>query len=101
VDKNERKRTKMIYVYVDTKKDYIERVEEALNKAINLGLKDFRFLVNDIRSIDYLREKGYKAINLDSFEDVFNIVTHDDELYYQTDENDEFVKIQYSNAKKI
>ena len=91
----------MTYIYVDTKKDYLNKIDEALNKAINLKLKDFRFLVNDIRSIDYLREKGYKSVNLDSFEDVFNIDTHDDKLYYQTDEDDKFVKIQYSNTQKI
>ena len=59
------------------------------------------FLVNDIRSIDYLRQKGYKAVNLDGFEDVFNIVTHDDRLYYHTNEDDSLVKIQYNNTIKF
>jgi len=91
----------MIYIYVDTRNYDLKEIDEALEKAKNLGLEDFRFLVNDIRSIDYLREKGYKAVNLDGFPDVFNIVTLDDELYYQTDEDDTLVKIQYANAKKI
>jgi len=91
----------MIYIYVDTSDYNIKKIDEALEKAKKLGLEEFRFLVNDIRSIDYLREKGYKAVNLDSFEDVFNIVTHDDKLYYQTDEDDRLVKIQYANATKI
>jgi phosphatidylserine/phosphatidylglycerophosphate/cardiolipin synthase-like enzyme len=91
----------MIYIYVDTRNYDLKKIDEALEKAKNLKLENFRFLVNDIRSIDYLRQKGYKAINLDGFPDVFNIVTHDDELYYQTDEDDEFVKIQYPNSKKI
>ncbi|RUM57572.1 MAG: hypothetical protein DSY40_00740, partial [Nautilia sp.] len=73
----------MIYVYVNTSDYDLKKIDEALKKMQKLE-KDFRFLVNDIRSIDYLREKGYKAVNLDSFEDVFNIVTHDDKLYYQT-----------------
>jgi len=90
----------MIYVYVNTADYDLEKIDEALEKMKKLE-KDFRFLVNDIRSIDYLREKGYKAVNLDSFEDVFNIVTHDDKLYYQTDEDDRLVKIQYANATKI
>lgn len=90
----------MIYVYVNTADYDLKKIDEALEKMKKLE-KDFRFLVNDIRSIDYLREKGYKAVNLDSFEDVFNIVTHDDKLYYQTDEDDRLVKIQYANATKI
>jgi hypothetical protein len=91
----------MTYVYVDTTRYDFKKIDETLEKAKNLGLENFRFLVNDIRSIDYLREKGYKAVNLDGFPDVFNIVTLDDKLYYQTDEDDTLVKIQYANAKKI
>lgn len=91
----------MIYIYVDTRNYDFEKIDEALTKAKNLKLKNFTFLVNDIRSIDYLRKKGYKAVNLDGFPDVFNIVTLDDKLYYQTDEDDTLVKIQYANAKKI
>jgi len=91
----------MIYVYVDTKDYDFSKIDLALKKMLNLGKKDFTFLVNDIRSIDYLRQKGYKAVNLDGFVDVFNIVTHDDELFYQTNEDDNLVKIQYANAKKI
>ena len=91
----------MTYIYVDTKDYDYSRIDKALEYAKRQNLEDFRFLVNDIRSIDYLREKGYKAVNLDGFEDVFNIVTHDDILYYDTDEDDSLVKIQYSNSKKI
>ena len=91
----------MIYIYVDTKDYDYTKLDKALEYAQKENIKEFIFLVNDIRSIDYLREKGYKAINLDGFEDVFNVVTHDDKLYYNTDENDEFVKIQYPSAKKI
>jgi len=91
----------MIYIYVDTRNyDYL-KIDKALEYAKKESIQDFRFLVNDIRSIDYLREKGYKAVNLDGFEDVFNIVTHDDKLYYNTDEDDTFVKIQYPTAKKF
>ena len=91
----------MIYIYVDTKDYDYSKLNKALEFAKQEGLEDFRFLVNDIRSIDYLREKGYKAVNLDGFEDIFNIVTFDDKLYYNTDENDELVKLQYSNARKF
>jgi phosphatidylserine/phosphatidylglycerophosphate/cardiolipin synthase-like enzyme len=91
----------MTYIYVDTKDYDYSRIDKALEYAKRQNLKEFRFLVNDIRSIDYLREKGYKAVNLDGFEDVFNIVTFDDVLYYDTDEDDSLVKIQYSNSKKI
>jgi len=91
----------MIYIYVDTKDYDLSKIDDALEYAKNESLEDFRFLVNDIRSIDYLREKGIKAVNLDGFEDVFNIVTHDDLLYYNTDEDDTFVKIQYPTATKI
>jgi hypothetical protein len=91
----------MIYIYVDTKDYDYSKLDKALEFAKQENLEKFRFLVNDIRSIDYLREKGYKAVNLDGFEDIFNIVTFDDKLYYNTDENDELVKLQYSNARKF
>jgi len=91
----------MIYIYVDTKNYDYSKIDKALEFAKQENLNDFRFLVNDIRSIDYLREKGYKAVNLDGFEDVFNIVTHDDKLYYNTDEDDTFVKIQFPNSVKF
>ena len=91
----------MTYIYIDTKNYDYSKLDMALEMANNKNLEQFTFLVNDIRSIDYLREKGYKAVNLDGFEDVFNIVTHDDKLYYNTDENDEFVKIQYPTSKKF
>ena len=91
----------MIYIYVDTKNYDYSKIDKALEYAKQENLNDFRFLVNDIRSIDYLREKGIKAVNLDGFEDVFNVVTHDDKLYYNTDEDDEFVKIQYPTSKKF
>ena len=91
----------MIYIYIDTKDYNLENIDKALEFAKQNNLENFRFLVNDIRSIDYLREKGIKAVNLDGFMDVFNIVTHDDTLYYNTDEDDKLVKIQYANATKI
>jgi hypothetical protein len=91
----------MIYIYVDTKDYDYSKLDKALEFAKQENLEEFRFLVNDIRSIDYLREKGYKAVNLDGFEDIFNIVTFDDKLYYNTDENDELVQLQYSNARKF
>ena len=91
----------MIYIYVDTKNYDYSKIDKALEFAKQENLNDFRFLVNDIRSIDYLREKGIKAVNLDGFEDVFNIVTHDDKLYYNTDEDDTFVKIQFPNSVKF
>ena len=91
----------MVYIYVDTKDYDYSKLDKALEFAKQEGLENFRFLVNDIRSIDYLREKGYKAVYLDGFEDIFNIVTFDDKLYYNTDENDELVKLQYSNARKF
>jgi len=91
----------MIYIYVDTKDYNFSKLDKALEYAKSKELDKFTFLVNDIRSIDYLRQKGYKAVNLDGFEDVFNIVTHDDFLYYNTDEDDTFVKIQYPTAVKF
>jgi len=91
----------MIYIYVNTKDYDFSKLDFALEYAKKHNLEPITFLVNDIRSIDYLRQKGHKAVNLDSFEDVFNIVTFDDDLHYHTDENDTFIKIQYSNAKKF
>ena len=91
----------MNYIYVDTKDYDYSKLDKGLEFAKKENLDDFRFLVNDIRSIDYLREKDIKAVNLDGFEDVFNIVTFDDKLYYHTDEDDSLVKIQYSNSQKF
>jgi len=91
----------MIYIYIDTKDYDYSKIDKALEYITNNNLNDIRFLVNDIRSIDYLREKGYKAVNLDSFADVFNIVTHDDLLHYHTNEDDTFIKIQFPTAKKF
>ena len=91
----------MNYIYVNTKDYDYSKLDKALEFAKQENLEDFRLLVNDIRSIDYLREKEIKAVNLDGFEDVFNIVTHDDKLYYNTDEQDDLVKIQYSNSVKF
>ena len=91
----------MTYIYVDTKDYDYSKIDKALEFAKNENIKNFRFLVNDIRSIDYLREKEIKAVNLDGFEDVFSIVTHDDKLYYNTSEDDTFIKIQYPNSVKF
>ena len=89
----------MIYIYVKTS-DGMDRLEKALDFAKNLD-GEFKFLVNDIRSIDYLRQKGYKSVNLDAVYDCMNIVTLDDKLYLMTDEDIKPLKLQYSDLEEI
>lgn len=89
----------MIYIYVKTM-DTMDRLEKGLEFAKTIS-DEVKFLVNDIRSIDFLRQNGYKAINLDGIIDCINIVTFDDKLYLLTDEDTKFLKLQFSTAEDI
>ena len=89
----------MIYIYVQTM-DKMDRLEKGLEFTKNID-GEVKFLVNDIRSIDFLRQKGYKAVNLDGILDCINIVTFDDKLYLLTDEDTKSIKLQFSTAENI
>jgi ethanolamine utilization cobalamin adenosyltransferase len=80
--------------------DTMDRLEKGLEFAKTIS-DEVKFLVNDIRSIDFLRQNGYKAINLDGIIDCINIVTFDDKLYLLTDEDTKFLKLQFSTAEDI
>jgi hypothetical protein len=80
--------------------DKMDRLEKGLEFAKTIN-EDVKFLVNDIRSIDFLRQNGYKAVNLDGIVDCINIVTFDDKLYLLTDEDTKFLKLQFATAEDI
>ncbi|NPA55961.1 MAG: hypothetical protein GXO40_06310 [Epsilonproteobacteria bacterium] len=84
----------MNYIYVDTRDYDFSKIDKVLDYVKSHNIDNFVFLVNDIRSIDYLRNKGIKAVNVDAFFDVVNIVTYEDYLYYYTDEDATFLQGQ-------
>ena len=91
----------MKYVYVYTgdrkKEDRLKRIDKAIEK---LEDKDVVFAVNDLQSIAYLKEKGFKALNIDAITDLFNLLTPDDEIILCTPEESTIVKASF-RAKEI
>ena len=92
----------MRYVYVYTgdrkKEDRLNRINRAIE---NLDDKDVIFVVNDLQSIAYLKENGFKALNVDAIDDLFNLLTPDDEIILCTPEDTLIVKASFANAKEI
>lgn len=89
----------MVYIYVQTL-DGFSRLPKAIEFAKKLK-EEYKFLVNDIRAIDHLRQQGIKAVNLDAVFDCLNIVEYTDKLFFFTDEETEGLKLNYSEAKEI
>ena len=91
----------MKYVYVYTgdrkKEDRLNRIDRAINK---LEDNNIVFVVNDLQSIAYLKEKGFKALNVDAIVDLFNLLTPDDEIILCTPEDTLIVKASFK-AKEI
>ena len=86
----------MKYVYVYTgdrkKEDRLKRIDKAIEK---LEDKDVVFVVNDLQSIAYLKDKGFKALNIDAIADLFNLLTPDDEIILCTPEDTTIVKASF------
>ena len=91
----------MKYVYVYTgdrnKQERIKRLDKAIK-----SLKDYNivFVVNDLQSIAYLKENGFKALNVDAIVDLFNLLTPDDEVLLCTPEDTTIVRASF-NSKEI
>jgi len=59
------------------------------------------FAVNDLQSIAYIKEKGFKALNLDAITDLFNLLTPDDSVVLCTPEDTTLVKASFRDTKEI
>lgn len=94
--------TKYCYVYTGdkNKEERLKRIDKAV-KEIEKLKENVVFAVNDLQSISYLNDKGYKALNLDALADVYNLITHDDFLYVCTPEDTAMLKASYPNVKEI
>ena len=92
----------MKYVYVYTgdrkKEDRIKRLDKAIQRIDDTKLV---FVVNDLQSIAYLKDNGFKALNIDAIEDLFNLLTPDDEIVLCTPEDTTLVKASFANSKEI
>ncbi|MRJ06139.1 MAG: hypothetical protein C6I01_01290 [Epsilonproteobacteria bacterium] len=88
----------MNYIYIFTGDN---RWEERLKRGVELmeekGLdpNETLFAVNDVKSIYYLRERGFKALNLDAPIDLFNLATKGDKVYLITPEENTLPLINY------
>jgi hypothetical protein len=71
---------KYCYIYTADKNKF-KRMDFVLNH-----INDAIFAVNDLESIAYLKEKGFKALNVDAWQDLLNLITPEDELIISTPE---------------
>jgi hypothetical protein len=94
----------MAYAYIYTgdkkKEDRIRRIDKALKKLEEIG-DEVIFAVNDLQSIAYLKEKGFKALNIDAALDLFNLLEPDSVVYLCTPEDTLVIKASFKNAKEI
>ncbi|NPA11156.1 MAG: hypothetical protein GXO62_02825 [Epsilonproteobacteria bacterium] len=91
----------MKYCYIYTgdknKEDRLKRIDNVLEKIEN----DVIFAVNDLQSISYLTQKGFKALNVDAVMDLFNLLNPDDEILFCTPEDTTVLKASFANAKEV
>ena len=92
---------KYCYVYTGDRKkeERLKRIDKAIEFVKNL--EDVIFAVNDLQSIAYLKEKGYKALNLDALADLFNLLTPEDSVILCTPEDTAIVKASFRDVKEI
>ncbi len=90
---------KYCYVYTGdrVKEDRLKRIDKAIENIND----EVIFAVNDLQSIAYLNEKGYKALNIDALQDLFNLLAPDDIIYLCTPEDTSLIKVSYRNVKEI
>jgi len=94
--------TKYCYIYTGdkNKKERLKRIDKALEEIKKLN-EDVVFVVNDLQSIAYLKEKGFKALNIDAAEDLFNLLEPDSIIYLCTPEDTKIIKASFRNAREI
>ncbi len=91
----------MIYVYVYTAdKDKFERIKKAVEVAKNLDETPV-FCVNDLEAIEEVRKHGFKAMNVDALQDLFNLSDGSDTFYISTPEDATYLKAAFANVKEI
>ena len=89
-----------IYVYTGDKDRNRKTLNDVIEKVKEIN-EDFVFAVNDLQSIAYLKEKGYKALNVDAIQDLFNLLTPDDKVYLCTPEDKRVILASFRNSKEI
>jgi len=94
--------SKYCYVYTGDKnnEERLKRINRAIEAVKNLN-EEVIFAVNDLQSISYLKDRGYKALNIDAAQDLFNLLTPDDSLLICTPEDVTYIKASYNNVKEI
>ena len=89
----------MLYVYVYTADN---KKFDRLNKAIEFVKdKDVIFCVNDLEAIEFVKNRGFKAMNVDALVDLFNLSDGSDEFYICTPEDSTYLKASFANVKEI
>ena len=93
---------KYCYIYTGDRKkeDRLKRVDEAVEYVKNLD-EEVVFAVNDLQSIAYLKEKGFKALNIDAVPDLLNLMTPDDSVILCTPEDTALIKVSFADVKEI
>jgi len=93
---------KYCYVYTGdkNKEDRLKRIDKAVERVKELN-EEVIFAVNDLQSIAYIKEKGYKALNIDALEDLFNLMSPDDGVLLCTPEDTTYVKASFRDVKEI
>ena len=94
----------MKYCYVYTgdrnKEDRLKRIDKAIEYVKNLD-EEIIFAVNDLQSIAYVKEKGFKALNLDAINDLLNLMTPDDSVILCSPEDTMIIKASFRDVKEI
>jgi hypothetical protein len=90
---------KYIYVYTADNNKF-ERLKKAIDYIEKNNL-DLIFAVNDLQSIAYLKEKGYKALNIDAIVDLFNLLKPEESVVICTPEDATYVKASFRDVKEI
>ncbi len=91
----------MIYIYVYTAdKEKFERIKKAVEVAKNLDETPV-FCVNDLEAIEEVRKHGFKAMNVDALQDLFNLSDGSDTFYILTPEDTTYLKAAFANVKEI
>jgi methionine synthase I (cobalamin-dependent) len=88
-----------IYVYTADKKKF-ERIKKAVEVAKTLDETPV-FCVNDLEAIEEVNKNGFKAMNVDALQDLFNVSDGSDVFYISTPEDTAYLKAAFANVKEI